>query len=388
MKSLIAVQGTAQFITAYIAFLWHEEKILKEKSEAVLLVYDTSVPEDEDLFKNSILSMASIQEWHKIVFISTEEMKKISSNIYAKCISKLVTKLDEANFDNIYIARDFGSFGTQLIINSYPSSVKIEYGDSFGLIGNQDELKITMAVFFNNPLMIAKTIIKQLIYLQFPSRFNFDLTILSIPLIWDRRYLKGKNIVIPEMKFVRSVFSRLANQFTDLQIFCESLLYTSEAKPNVYLLSNLYNSGFSTIKNEVDLYEEVIFETAKPGQTIILKNHPRGSNIIMQSLKERLSKNFIVLLVDDERFKFLPIELWEKLFQRAIIYPIFSSSVISLRYLFATNVVMSLNDEKIFRYIFPNKVAESIHSEEMCHEASDALFNWDEKSPLWIRKDT
>ncbi|WP_448636295.1 hypothetical protein [Pedobacter panaciterrae] len=161
-KSLIAIQGTAQFLAAYIALRWYEESIQKESSDTTILLYDTSVSKDnESLFLNSVKMMAQAVSLNNVIFISETEMRDLSLNWYSKCKRKLKSKLDNIDFDSVLIARDYGSFGTQLILNAYPNALSIEYGDSFGLVGNENALKASFSDFLNRPLNILKGIVKK-----------------------------------------------------------------------------------------------------------------------------------------------------------------------------------------------------------------------------------
>jgi hypothetical protein len=203
-KSLIAVQGSTQFIAAYIAFRWCEEKIWFEESEVTLLVYETCVPvENEILFQNSIQEIAAIGNFKKIVFISQSEIQKISKQRYSKCITKLKTLINEEHFDYLYLVRNFGSFSTKLIPSAYPKALKIEYGDSFGLVGNEKEEELSYLDFLKRPILFSKSTVKKIIFRHFPKHFVFNLSVLTMPLVWDVNYLKDKNLIIPEKLFVK-----------------------------------------------------------------------------------------------------------------------------------------------------------------------------------------
>lgn len=385
MNSLIAIQGPTQFITAFISLLWYEESIAKKRTDAVLLVYDTGVADDnESLLHDSIKNLALLRNWKDIIFITEVEMREISMNRYSTCISKLHSKLKDHNFDVIFVARDYGSFGTKLILNAYPKALRIEYGDSFGLVGNEKVFNISFREFLKSPVMFSKSFLKMIIYGHFPKKFQFDFTILTMPLDWQGDYLKNKNFIVPDKEFAFDVFSRISGQLTKLSLFCEQLMTNINQNSNLYLLSNLANSGVITHKNELELYEEIIRETAEPGDTLILKNHPRGSNVMLTSLSERLSADYDVRIIDNHEFRFIPIELWHLLIERCNVFPVFSSSVISLKYLFLKRVIMPLDDYKINKYFYKDKIEHIIKVEDLCRVATAALDDWDGKSPLWI----
>jgi hypothetical protein len=251
------------------------------------------------------------------------------------------------------------------------------------LVGNEKEEELS---FFKKPIQFSKSSLKKIFFRHFSKRFAFDLSVLTMPLIWNINYLKEKKIIIPEKKFVKKIFEDISNRLTELDIYCEELIAKSDAKCNVYLLSNLFNSGFCTLENEVDLYEEIILESAKPGERVILKNHPRCSDMVLIQLKEKLNPFFEVEIITDKQFSFIPIELWTILLNSCKIFPIFSTSAISLQYLYSKQVVMTLDSQKIKKYLFFNKRKETIQGVEMCYEAIHVLEDWDSKTPLWIKK--
>lgn len=387
-KCLIAVQGPTQFLAAYIAFLWCEKLKETKSDEVTLLIYDTSVPaSNENLFQDTIREISTAFKFCRIIFVSQVEMRYISKHHYTKCLSLIKSKIGESYFDYLFVARDFGSFGTKLIPNAYPSSFKVEYGDSFGLVGNEREEGSIKPDRAGNILPFLKSIVKKYIYQHFHKRFTYNLSVLSIPLLWDGNYLRNKSLLIPSLSFAKSVIYDLSARLPGLNEYCNQLIQNPKGESKVFLLSNFYNSGFSTLSNEIDLYEEIILENVSPNDKIILKNHPRGSNEVLIELKDKLIKDFKVEIIMDEKFRFVPIELWTVLNSNCHIFPIFSSSAISLTYFFSNQITLTLDSEKINKYIFPSKIAETINSEDMCFIASKRLLSWDNKSPLWIKKD-
>jgi hypothetical protein len=385
-KCLISVQGPTEFLAGYIAYRWCEEKIWFEKSKVTLLIYDTCVPlENEIVFQNTIREIASTYRFHKIFFMSQLESNKISKNHYSKSISELKRLIDEENFDYLFLSRDFGGFMTKLIPNAYPKALKIEYGDSFGLVGNKKEVEGTHIESLRKPLRFLKSKIKKIIYSHYHKSYPFDLTVLTMPLVWDVNYLNDKTLVIPDQLFVKEFVLKIASKLTKLHNYCEELLANPDNNSKLYLLSNLSNSGVCTFENEVSLYEEIIVQTASAGQRIILKNHPRGSDLMLIQLKEKLNSLFVLEFITDERFSFIPIELWDVILDNSEVYPIFSTSAISLKYLYSKQVMLTLDDEKIKKYIYFDQRPEINQGVNMIDEAIKTLVDWDSNSPLWTK---
>jgi len=384
-KSLISVQGPAQFIAGYIACRWCEEKIWCKNNDITLLIYDTFVPtENEILFQSSIKEIANISKIENIIFINQVDSNQISRMHYKKSILKLKEILEEENFDYLFLARDYGTFLTELLPNTYPKALKIEYGDSFGLVGNQKYLDLSFMELLKNPFTFLKILLKKAIYSHYHKKFPFELSVLTMPLVWDKKYLTDKELVIPNMKFVKKIFDEISSKLTELNSYCETLLNNySESK--VYLLSNLHNSGFCTFENEIAMYEEIILKTASSGQVIILKNHPRGSELMLSQLKERLEKNFEIKLINDKKYSFIPIELWSTIMNNCEIFPIYSTSSIGLKYLFSKSVILTLNTKMINKYLYSDKQKFVNEGVNMIETAINKLENWDCDSPLWVK---
>lgn len=384
---LIAVQGPLQFITAFIAFKWYvKNNVSTETIEATLLIYDTFVPqENEEFFFETIKSLSKIYNWEKIVHIDSKTMHDLSLVNYKSGIKKFKETLKSNEFDSIFIAGDFGNFGTSLLLDCFSNSHKIEYGDSFGLVGYEMEGKnFSFKRFQTNPIKFIKALGKKIIFQQFHKKHNLQHLILTIPLDWTGNYLSGKCWEIPDAAFANTILINLVKQLPSLQHYCAELV--GNQKPYLFLLSNFYNSGYCSFENELSLYFDIIKEKAVFGSTVILKNHPRGSRKMIDELTKLLKDIFVIKNIDDPRFKYLPIELWTTLLSESKVYPIFSSSVISIKYFLSTDINMVLNNTLISKYIHPSMVEETIKSEDMNRLVFNKLDRWDQKAVLWSGK--
>jgi hypothetical protein len=384
-KSLIAVQGAAQFIAGYIASQWCQERIWFEKNDITLLIYETFVPaENEILFQNTIKEIANIVKIEKIVFINQIDSNQLSKMHYKKSILKLKSIIEQQSFDYLFLARDFGSFITKLIPNTYPQAVKVEYGDSFGLVGNEKYLDLSILQIFKKPVSSLKVISKIIIYGHYHKKIPFDYSVITMPLVWDSKYLIDKKLLIPEMNFVKEIFYQISVQLTQLNNYCKSLINNS-SECKLYLLTNLHNSGACTFENELAMYEEIILKTAKNGQTIIIKNHPRGSDEMLNQLNERLRNSFDIQLINDKKYSFIPIELWSTIMNNCEIFPVYSTSSIALKYLFSKSVILTLDAKMIDKYLYSDKKKFVNEGVQMIEMAINKLENWDCNSPLWIK---
>lgn len=381
---LIAVQGPLQIVAALIAFEWLEKQSDKNNdAKLILLMYDFGVPfSAEDGMVDAIKRLGGIKNWEKIIFIKGADMRLISLQNYSKCKQDLKLKIGYESFDAIFIARDYGSFGTQLILNSYAEAEHIEYGDSLGLVGSENDLKLSWKDIFNFPAMYLKSILKKAVYRHYPKRFKFDKTILSIPIDWSGSYLKDINLIVPAKEQVTHVIFTMAELLSDLKTYSNELVNNEHENYTLVLLSHLTNSRFTTFDNELELYTQIIRDNIQAGNTIILKNHPRGNPEIVSALIKRFKSEYKIKSVNDN-YSFYPIELWMYLLNKCQIMPIFSSSAISINYIYSKNVVLTLDEDKIKKYIYKDKQAETIEAEVMNKVALEALGNWDGNSAVW-----
>jgi hypothetical protein len=387
-KSLLAVQGPSHFIAGYIALSWCEKKVFKINSDITLLIYDTCVSkENEHFFQETVRSLARINNFKNIVFISRLEMREISKSFFKSSLNKLKKTLKEDCFDYIYLSRNYGNFGNVIIPNAYEKSIKIEFGDAFGLVGEQRfmDFNFTFKDLFTRPISYLKYNFFSLLYLHFFNKTKFNIAVLSMPLIWDVNYLNEKTTLIPEKKFVEETFELFSKLITDLNVYCEELICKSQGINRLYLLSSLFPAGYCNLENEVELYEKIILKTAKLNDRIILKNHPRGSDEVLKELEKKLKLFYDVKVIYSKKYDFIPIELWHTLIKNSNVYPIFSISSISLKYLYSKNVELTLNKIENEKYFFSDKLNLIRISNEMFEKSILKLDQWDEQTPLWVK---
>ncbi|WP_448636296.1 polysialyltransferase family glycosyltransferase [Pedobacter panaciterrae] len=163
---------------------------------------------------------------------------------------------------------------------------------------------------------------------------------------WSGRYLAHKNLIVPPKAFATDLIMKMVNQLPDLINFCNEILNHVPNNSHLYLTSNLANSGLTNYENELSLYEDVIRETSEIGKCIILKNHPRASNLILKDLYEKLKDQYTVILIDNNEYSLYPIELWLPFIEKCCILPVFSSSVVSLKYFYNKDSIMPLSEKK------------------------------------------
>lgn len=377
IQNLLCVQGPLQFIAGYVALKWIS--ILQNNtSEDTLFIYDFLCPQEEEIeIVQVIYSLSGIQAWKNIIFCDSRQMKTLSCRTYQKSILELQAIVGQQHFDNIYLARDHTGFGSQLILNAYPESCKHQYGDSFGLVGQEDPDQMVHGVHH------LKQQIKNF-FLGKPKKISFDDMVLSIPIILSAYYSRSLNLIIPPWQFVTHLMCHFCNINPEFSAYCNNLLIEAKCHQcDLYLLSNLYASGLATFENELKLYTDIICANSKPGSILFIKPHPRSSYNLLSRLHDSLGAHYKVILLDNPKFSRLPIELYVNLLVTSKIYSILSASSIHVKYLYGIDVCLPLSDRLISKYILPDSVARVASIVKFIENALLNLDGWDGNSVLW-----
>jgi hypothetical protein len=384
-KRLLAVQGPLQFIAGHIAMEWYQYiKHTGEARETVLLMYDFLMPEEmEPEFVKVITRLAAPFKWRAIVFISAADMAAMMKGHYSKRLERLKSALGQDTFDELFVARDFCGEGSPLLINAYPNAKRIIYGDAFGLVGN--EAVVADRFNWNAPLRSLASRSKSMLLGLFNGthkRLPFDTAVLSIPLDWSGTYLDGLDLLIPSRDFVINKVAALSTKFDELSRYAD-LLVDPQTDNYLFLLSNLAASGLLAQESEVELYVEIIKETTPVGATVLLKAHPRGSRFILSRVAEAIQGSYKTVVIDNAEMAIFPIELWARFLKQCVVVPIYSASAYQIKYLYDKEVVLTLNEDRISRFFFPDKrqdISKGNQSIVSCVANIDA---WDRTAPLW-----
>jgi hypothetical protein len=352
------------------------------ESEVVLLLYDFLVPAElEKPLEETIRRLAGIRRWKSVVFIGGKEMSRIMRRKYSKSVHEIVSAIGEASFDEIFIARDFVGAGSALILNAYPDATRIIYGDGLGLVGYESD-------FFHRGIWSLTAMRSNFrafcrrAVLGGPKRFKFDAAVLTIPIDWSGSYLWEMPLLVPDRVYSISVLKECIDRLPDLQSYCTGLVEESH-DPHLFLLSTLSGAGLMSVKNEIDLYVEIVRQAAPTGSTIFLKTHPRCQEHILASVLKELEPEYRVKVIDDPQFSRIPIELWVPLVTKCRIVTVLSSSCILLSYFYGKETVFSLNESNIGRRFSPEWISYVTKLSTINRESSRGLKEWDGKSPLW-----
>jgi hypothetical protein len=387
---LLAVQGPMQFIAGYLSMEWYRQVVSgdSEETKPILLLYDFLAPEEvEPEFVDIITRMASLREWRSVIFIGSNEMRKIMWRSYTSSTKKLRQIIGQDEFDEIYLARDHCGHGSPLIINAYKSAKRITYGDSLGWVENEPPVdRFNWQWPAASFLSFCKTHVRKSL-LGGPDRLAFDAAVLTLPIVCSKGYLTGLPLLVPERDFVVKTIESMYEKLTDvthLDWYCNAL--TGFAKGNIcnlYLLSNFHRSGLMTVENEIHLYRDIVRETAEKGSYILLKAHPRGSYEVLNALVDQLQTEYETVAIDDVALSRIPIELWRGLIDRCVVIPVFSGSAVHLKYIYGKAVRLPLRDELVRKYFFKNRVTAILRANHIISQSVENLDTWDGKSMLF-----
>lgn len=384
-KRLLAVQGPQQFIAGFIAMTWYaQQKSPEQDYFSVLLMYDFLMPAHlEPEFVRIITELASVIEWQKVVFVSGSEMRDTMRGRYSGSTENLRGLLREDSFDEIHIGRDFCGDGSPLLLNAYPESTRLLYGDSFGLVGNE---AVCDTFDWRHPVRAAASACKEYLSARFNGthrKLAFDAAVLTLPLDWSGQYLDALPLMVPARDFVCAKIKQFSEVLPALNAYEDSLI-SPGCVSFLFLLSNLSASGYMDEQSEIDLYFETIVELAPSEAQIIIKSHPRAHEKITTQLVDRIAGRYTnIKIINDSSLSRLPIELWVKLLQHSTIVPIFSTSAINLKYFYGQNVVSPLTSVVMEKYCYPNRLDAFKKAYKVISQSVHNLDGWDNKSVLW-----
>lgn len=378
--SLLCVQGPLQLIAAFNAYRWKCQNDNRPRHTS-MVIYDLAAsPAEEPKLLASIQLLARNCGLDKIVVLASEEMRGLSKMPRKTAVGTCIQRLGTEKFDELYMAFGWGSFGSQLIGFTYSSALKFVYGDSFGLIGSHNNLRLTWRKVFRNPLPFLKGTLKRAIYGSFPE-VKFDEAILALPIDWTGHELDRLPLSIPPKSLMSETIATLATGLLDTE--------TDTAGVNldgVVLLSNLHEAGMATAEAEYLLYRTIVLDLIATGmKTVMLKPHPRSGNGLATRIVEELGSQISLSIADDEVLSKLPIEIWALVVKSKVIVPIYSTSAINLAYLYGNRLMLTLNDARIKATFYSDKVQIALRSNRMVEDCIHRLSTWDGRAILWSR---
>jgi hypothetical protein len=281
---------------------------------------------------------------------------------------------------------DLTSDTSQVIAKTINSDENICYGDGYGLLINN----ISKIYFSLNPtgqVKFWKHLFRWLRY-RVPQSVSPDKFVAILPVSQIQNIPLGSvTLMIPDKKIVLQEIldfhisnSELENKFRD-QINVSKNGFSTV----VLLLENFSECGFIDMKNELNLYLDVVNENVKKGSWINIKPHPWSNGSLAESLSRELAVDYNVRVIRGEVENY-PIELWPVDFSKIDLISM-STPALSFKYLFKKEVIQPLTMDKVVKYFEPEHYQALRMQIELTDKPIENLRNWDMKSFLHVSND-
>lgn len=254
--------------------------------------------------------------WKKITYLSSEQMKTLSSKVnpnpsaYFQTVHELVGT-DSA--DEIYLSRNW-QFSNQLFTNAYRSAEKICYGDSIGIYFAPD----SQAFFL--PQSLPKQLLTKL-----SGSFNLTKSMLGYTVLqqidFDRGYFSLPEILgeKPPMPVTVTDNASLLKIFKQLKsLLAQDYIYQlrqqiGDAPVSILLTSNFSEAGRMTLEQEIEAYREFLLNQEEDGDRrtiLIIKPHPRDSSAKIKLLSNNLAEFSQIIILTEKNLFFIPFEVF------------------------------------------------------------------------------
>ena len=377
-KILLAVQSPVSLLASYLAATHLKQSSFNAVAVEVL-AFDIANSSQESQKVLSVLEdISNILGITRIVFLDKEQSIKIHRSLCWRTKIKLVEeRLAGLDFEHVFILRNHSNNTSELLAKLFDSSVLVEYGDSFGIIGEEAWMSTmdqprTALGRFKKILNKASTVLEPPV--NTPLR-----SILTLPVDVSGSGNFGKTVNFADIETAKELLIFVGQRLMGLQQYQKEVITEAGKDFCVFLLSNLSASGYCSIESEIELYEMAITRAAPRG-TIILKTHPRASMHVVDRLSDRLSNRYRVHILKSEYLKY-PVELWGDFLSKGTVYPLFSTTAISLSFLTSVNVRLVLTDGMLNK-AFSGKNAEHLIAIEQINRHVLAR-KWDQTSFLY-----
>ncbi len=381
-KRIITCQGSIQLVTALSVIDYREQEQLPgDRYEDYLVIYDLNSPTGQiDNFVALIKEMAQlICTWKKIIYLSSEQMKALSSQVnphpstYFQTVYELVGT-DSA--DEIYLSRNW-QFSNQLLTNAYRSADKICYGDSIGIYFAPD----SQAFFL--PQSLPKQLLTKLSASFNRTKSMLGYTVLQ-PVDFDRGYFSLPEILgekppmpvtVPDKISLLKIFKQLKS-LLDRDYITQLRQQIGDAPVSIILTSNFSEAGRMTLEQEIEAYREFLQNQENGGDrraVLIIKPHPRDSSAKIELIRNSLAELFsqIIVLMEKSLF-FIPFEVFFataflddnlKLTNQIKVFT-FSSACLSLKLLFDVPSFIGFGNEITNKFFDPDYAPGRIKHEQ------------------------
>ena len=366
---IIGVQGTLQLLAAMTAIRHREKQFPDVINHYILVIYDLFSKERDIAFVKAIFDLSSLWDFDAKIFLDAPMMKKVIRGFYTrkKKIDILHKIIGVSRVDEVYLCRNYIGSVSNFILNAYPDSIKITYGDGYGTVSHRkffEKLRYKSNNIIHQGINEFKTKFKEAIFFILGWKFDiieFDLALLSIPIDYCGGYLRSIPHEFIPLEVLHGVLDQAKKTVQDIYGDYVKEKIGSQMVDLLLLTSTFSESKYSSEEKEVDLYINRVLNSVSSGSLIVIKEHPRNSSNVSNLLKYKLlNLGFKVYCFNDQDFNFIPIELSIGLIKPNLVVSFTSSATIALA-LFEDVKQIPIHPEQVLRkFIFSESVDSMI----------------------------
>jgi len=400
---LVSLYGNSHVLAALSAVRWYS--LQRHGDEDIKVVTVVNTPGFSDVIMRergeTLTQIIASQGWPKPILLNDQDMTEFARSFhkkltYREILRRFRRKLGVEHIDEIYYAHDIGGRVPELVMNAFPEAERIIFGDGMGSLYNKTyHLALSSGASLSQARQALRTrnnfafrsirriLIRRLVDLLLgsPQPYQADKAVLILPMDQTGDCLDDMELIVVPKQQVQKIISDCQNSIPELVEYSRGLL-AGEPPPYVLiLLANISDGNFTSLENEVKLYEEIIRRHVTPKTTLFIKGHPLSVAPLDEMLSIRLSTDYFPRVIS-HKFARYPIELWSELVGDCKVISIAYSNI-SLAFLYNVPVVFPFDDALIEKYISPKywdfyKDADRLYRGQLAN-----LEKWDGQSVLW-----
>jgi hypothetical protein len=241
----------------------------------------------------------------------------------------------------IYVCRNWQPIN-EVFLAAYPESYKICYGDGFGWLDLNGDLN---GFGHYHPPIVP---------LDRKSGFTgIDLSITTMPID------QGNSFSLAPVRKINSYFFEKtikdASKIEKITTYCNLIKNETSGPLKLVLTSTLAQSSMCrSIADEIEIYLSVVLEHTDPGDTILIKGHPRevyNQSLTLTNLLKKSNRNAKLV---DEKVSRYPIELLAINLPLSCAICLGSSSCIAMAYFNCGDMVIGYGEKILEKHIPEN----------------------------------
>lgn len=385
-RSVICIYYPHQLLPALVALMHYRRYCLQETIEQSTLVYVKILIDNEqgNYISDAIQAIVKGISWISVKITYSWRLGKLREH-YLPVAWRAFMLRRQASLEavqEIFYAHDVSAdFFTQTLMQAFPASKRICFGDSLGMVYTHDYF---MALRYSEVGKLRCRLANLKRWFVLPSkRLGADKAILMLPCDPGGDFLTHIPLYVPVKADVKAVLDLLTSKFTGIDESIDLILHTSTKKIVFFALSNLNESKLATLDNELQLYQDIIDQHVPAEAILIIKPHPGTHESSLQMFKKRLKYRGEIVYLSKE-FSVYPVELNPYLINRSDKILSISYTSISLPYLYDKPVFHVLTNELIIKYFNADTRQWAEEGNRQYLAMMAAIVNWEGNTPIKI----